>query len=150
MESRGEVSDALGIKLNERAELMLVTVTSLAAMPKTVVLRANGQMVAQLPSVALEPSLALSTQIFQLDAGSRPWAQLIRPSDFVKGQKYPVVLWVYGGPGVLTVAHAMGANLAMQWLANQGFVVVKLDGRGTPRRGRGGCRARPPIPLASG
>lgn len=126
---------------NERAELMLVTVTSLAAMPKTVVLRANGQMVAQLPSVALEPSLALSTQIFQLDAGSRPWAQLIRPSDFVKGQKYPVVLWVYGGPGVLTVAHAMGANLAMQWLANQGFVVVKLDGRGTPRRGRAWERA---------
>jgi dipeptidyl-peptidase-4 len=30
----------------------------------------------------------------------------------------------------------MGSELPLQWLANQGFVVVRLDGRGTPGRGR--------------
>ena len=127
--------------MTESSKLVLMTVSALSHMPKTVVLRANGQLVAEVPSVALEPSMTMSTEVVQLEGGHRPWAQIIRPSDFVAGQKYPVVLSVYGGPGIQTVVQALGPNLQLQWLANQGFVVVKLDGRGTPRRGRAWERA---------
>jgi dipeptidyl-peptidase-4 len=52
----------------------------------------------------------------------------------VKGKKYPVLLEVYGGPHVNTVQHV--PLLLSQWFADQGFIVVRADGRGTPRRGR--------------
>jgi dipeptidyl-peptidase-4 len=86
--------------------------------------------------VAVEPALSLQLETLQLDAEPRSWAAVIRPHGFVKGTKYPVVLQVYGGPGHLEVTQVLRENLLLQWLADQGFVVVKLDGRGTPRRGR--------------
>jgi len=121
---------------NQRAELFVVTTTSLKAMSKSFVVRASGEVVGELPSVALEPKLTLSTELIQLEGSNPAWAQIIRPTDFKKGKKYPVVLNVYGGPSHQEVLHSMGLNLPLQWLANQGFVVVKLDGRGTPQRGR--------------
>ena len=68
-------------------------------------------------------------------------AAIIRPYRFDSTKRYPVILYVYGGPGVQTiksVAHAYGMH---QWLADHGFVVVTIDGRGTPRRGRAHERA---------
>ncbi len=124
-------------KVSERFDLALVTTGSLRSMPKTHVVRtSDGSVVCEVPSVAIEPSVTLSTEIVQLEGGIKPWAQIIRPSNFVKGQKYPVVLNVYGGPGHQEILHTLGINLPLQWLANEGFVVVKLDGRGTPGRGR--------------
>jgi dipeptidyl-peptidase-4 len=63
-------------------------------------------------------------------------AALVRPQSFDPARRYPVLLEVYGGPGHLMVSRAMGRYLRTQWLADQGFIVVSLDGRGTPRRGR--------------
>ena len=68
-------------------------------------------------------------------------AAIIRPHRFEQTKRYPVILYVYGGPGVQTVksvAHAYGMH---QWMADHGFIVVTLDGRGTPRRGRAYERA---------
>lgn len=132
----------VSVTTNDAAQLFVVSVSSLLAMPKTFVVNASGQVQGQLPSVALEPTLSLSTQIVQLGGDTaKPWAQIIWPNDLIKGKKYPVVLQVYGGPAHVEVRHAMGPNLVLQWLANQGFVVVKLDGRGTPLRGRDWERA---------
>jgi hypothetical protein len=47
-----------------------------------------------------------------------------------------VILDVYGGPKHLHVVQAMRNWLVPQWLADQGFVVVAVDNRGTPGRGR--------------
>lgn len=115
--------------------------TSTTQMPKHLVLRADGTGTpVTVPSVAIEPSLALSMEISQLE-NDGPWTAVIKPKDFVKGQKYPVVLEVYGGPRHQEVTHVLRENLVLQWLANQGFIVVKLDGRGTPRRTRAWERA---------
>ncbi|HJT78412.1 MAG TPA: S9 family peptidase, partial [Gemmataceae bacterium] len=46
-----------------------------------------------------------------------------------------------GGPGHLKVTAAMNTRLLDQWLADQGFVVVSLDNRGTPGRDRDWERA---------
>ncbi len=122
--------------LGDDGAALLVNSTSSHAMPKWVVTKADGAKVADLPSVATEPKLALNIEFLTLAPPLAMRAAIIRPKDFKKGTKYPVVLNVYGGPGHLEVLETMRENLVLQWLANQGFIVVKVDGRGTPRRGR--------------
>jgi len=63
---------------------------------------------------------------------------LIKPANFDPEKKYPVVVFVYGGPAAQTVTRAWpGRSDAFfnQYLAQQGYVVFSLDNRGTPRRG---------------
>jgi len=125
--------------LSEDGSVLLATVMGPTQMPRTFALQPGGATLAQLPSVAIEPSLACSREVLELDGEPGSWASVIRPKDFVKGKKYPVLLQVYGGPHKVTVTQSMA--LESQWLANQGFLVVQLDGRGTPRRGRDWERA---------
>jgi dipeptidyl-peptidase-4 len=64
---------------------------------------------------------------------------LVRPAGFDPAKKYPVVVYVYGGPASQTVLDAWpGRADAMfnLYLAQRGYVVFTLDNRGTPRRGR--------------
>lgn len=66
---------------------------------------------------------------------------MIKPSDFDASRKYPVIMYQYGGPGSQQVvnswsAGSMGQGGAFdQYLAQQGFIVVCVDGRGTGGRG---------------
>ena len=57
------------------------------------------------------------------------------------GQKLPVLVDPYGGPGAQRVMKARGMYLTPQWFAEQGFAVLIADGRGTPARGPGWERA---------
>ena len=59
---------------------------------------------------------------------------LIKPDDFDPERKYPVVVFVYGGPAAQTVKRVWAPDFN-QYLAQQGYVVFSLDNRGTPRRG---------------
>lgn len=63
---------------------------------------------------------------------------MIKPPDFVEGRRYPVVIYVYGGPGSQTVTDSWGGTryLWHQMLAQEGFVVASVDNRGTGARGR--------------
>ena len=63
-------------------------------------------------------------------------AAVIRPNDFERGRQYPVILSVYGGPHAQMVSASSRRYILQQWFANQGFIVVCIDGRGTPNRGR--------------
>ncbi|MGN8225915.1 S9 family peptidase [Gracilimonas sp. BCB1] len=66
-------------------------------------------------------------------------AYVLKPVDFDSTQKYPVLMYVYGGPGSQTVTRAFGSGQRPMWhqyLANQGYVVVSVDNRGTGARGR--------------
>lgn len=133
------VEDAV---LTGKRRFIALTSASLATLPATHVLALpEGRVVAEVPSVAKEPSLELHAELEKLPGDAGPWTMVFRPRDFQKGHKYPVVLSVYGGPGHLEVLNAKRENLVLQWLANQGFIVVKADGRGTPRRGRAWERA---------
>lgn len=124
-----------GAVMSEDGAAFVITTTSSRVMPKLFVTK-DGAIAGELPSVAIEPKLSLNLETFTLGPPHGMRAAIIRPKDFKKGTKYPVVLNVYGGPGHLEVMEVMRENLVLQWLANQGFIVVKLDGRGTPRRGR--------------
>lgn len=66
---------------------------------------------------------------------------MVKPSDFDPNKKYPVIMFQYSGPGNQQVvnswnAGSMGQGCAYdQYLAQQGFIVVCVDGRGTGGRG---------------
>ncbi|CAH2710219.1 Dipeptidyl aminopeptidase 4 [Xanthomonas campestris pv. nigromaculans] len=65
--------------------------------------------------------------------------RLIKPDNFDPSKRYPVMVYVYGGPAAQTVLDAWpsrGDALFDQYLAQRGYVVFSLDNRGTPRRGR--------------
>lgn len=64
-------------------------------------------------------------------------AYKIFPADFDPDKKYPVLIYVYGGPGSQTVTNAWGWSnfLWFQMLAQQGIIVVSVDNRGTGARG---------------
>jgi dipeptidyl-peptidase-4 len=64
---------------------------------------------------------------------------LIKPSDFDPAREYPVLMYVYGGPGSQAVRNAwLGSRyLWHQYLAQElGVVVAIVDNRGTGGRGR--------------
>lgn len=65
-------------------------------------------------------------------------AWMIKPQDFEAGKKYPVLMFVYGGPGSQTVQDKFDGFNGMwyQSLAAQGYIVVSVDNRGTGARGR--------------
>jgi len=60
----------------------------------------------------------------------------IRPHSFDAHTRYPVILFVYGGPFFRMVSRERTSFLLQQWIANQGYIVVVGDNRGTPYRGR--------------
>jgi dipeptidyl-peptidase-4 len=64
--------------------------------------------------------------------------RLIYPADFDANKKYPVIVYVYGGPHAQLVTNEWlgGASLFDYYLAQQGYVVFTLDNRGSDARGR--------------
>ena len=69
--------------------------------------------------------------------GTPLYGRLIKPSNFDPGRKYPVLVYVYGGPHAQLVRDNWlgGARLWMYYQAEQGYVIFTLDGRGSARRG---------------
>jgi len=64
-------------------------------------------------------------------------AYMIKPPGFDAQKKYPVFMYVYGGPGSQTVNNSYGGNRYwwFQLLAQKGYIVVSVDNRGTGARG---------------
>ncbi len=64
-------------------------------------------------------------------------AFVIKPYNFDASRKYPVLMYVYGGPGhQLAVNRWMGSNYFWyQLLASKGYMIVCTDGRGTGFKG---------------
>ena len=65
------------------------------------------------------------------------YTRLIKPSNFDPTKKYPVMVYVYGGPHaqLITNSYLDGANLWMYWMAEQGYLVFTVDNRGSDNRG---------------
>jgi dipeptidyl-peptidase-4 len=64
-------------------------------------------------------------------------ARIFKPTTLEAGKKYPVVIYVYGGPHAQMVTNRWlaGGNVWMSWMAEQGFIVFTLDNRGSAFRG---------------
>ncbi len=75
----------------------------------------------------------------EVDDGVALDGWILKPSDFDPARRYPVLFYVYGEPAGQTVLDRWGGSTYL-WhlmLAEQGYLVVSLDNRGTPApRGR--------------
>lgn len=62
---------------------------------------------------------------------------MIKPKDFDEKKKYPVLMFVYGGPGSQLVTDSWAGRNAYwhQMLAQKGYIVACVDNRGTDGRG---------------
>ncbi|HEX9166354.1 MAG TPA: S9 family peptidase [Gemmatimonadales bacterium] len=64
-------------------------------------------------------------------------AWLMKPADFDPAKRYPILFFVYGGPGSQTVMDAWGGSQYL-WhllLTQRGYLVASVDNRGTGARG---------------
>jgi dipeptidyl-peptidase-4 len=97
------------------------------------VLEANAELRKTLEGLTRAP------EFFQLPMpdGTKLNAFRILPPAFDSTRKYPVLMYVYGGPGSQTVLDDYGGDryLWHQMLAQKGYIVVSVDNRGTGARG---------------
>ncbi len=100
------------------------------------VVRADGTKAGTLPDESEKLPLTAKVQIKKVGPGKGFWTSLVRPTQFDPGKKYPVLVNVYGGPGSTMVHRSRDAYLMAQWTADHGYIVVSVDNRGTPGRGR--------------
>ena len=78
------------------------------------------------------------TEVFTIKNNTTDlYCRMIHPSDFDSTKKYPVIVYVYGGPHSQLVSNSWlgGGNLYMNFLAQEGYIVFTLDNRGTSNRG---------------
>lgn len=115
--------------------------SSLEVANKEYVMTLNGKMAKLLqdaPDKLAEYNIG-TTEIGNIKGkdGSALYYRMIKPADFDPNKKYPVLVYVYGGPHAQMVTNSWlaGANLWMHWLVNQGYIVFTLDNRGSGERG---------------
>ena len=75
------------------------------------------------------------------DGSYQLYGAIVKPTYFDENNSYPVIEHIYGGPQTVFGPQAFSDYLGergsyMQSLAEFGFVIVVMDGRGTPRRSR--------------
>ncbi len=126
-------------------EVFVDTYSSPDLPPQVSIRRPDGSMISWLERNELNAShpygkyldAHLRTEYGTLKAkdGQTLYYSIIKPSDFSPVKKYPVFLSTYGGPHSQHVARRWG-NLFDQYMAQQGFVVWRLDNRGSSRRER--------------
>jgi dipeptidyl-peptidase 4 len=100
---------------------------------EVVVLENNQQLIEQLREYAV-PAVEFST--FTTSEGIDLHYWIMKPVDFDPAREYPVLMYVYGGPGSQTVSNGWSyQNLWFFHLTQLGYIVVSVDNRGTGHRG---------------
>jgi len=79
-------------------------------------------------------------QLFTLKAADSVtdlYCRMIKPVDFDPGTKYPVIIYVYGGPHsqMVTDIWMAGARMWQHYMAQRGYIAFTMDNRGTSNRG---------------
>jgi len=80
------------------------------------------------------------TKIFTIknEEGIDLYCRMILPTDFDSTKKYPVIVYVYGGPHAQEVNNIFGSGRYFTWfylMAQKGYIVFTLDNRGSANRG---------------
>jgi dipeptidyl-peptidase-4 len=92
------------------------------------------------PSAAatpLPPLQPVEFQPFTLHLGDKTHAFLIKPPDFDSAKKYPVILYLAGGPGEQLVRDRWtgASGLWLEYMARKGYLIFALDNHGTSGHG---------------
>jgi dipeptidyl-peptidase-4 len=92
------------------------------------IMESNQAINEQVAELGLSPK-----EFFRVDIGEVVLdAWMIKPAGFDPAKRYPVIFYVYGEPASSTVQDRWsGGDLWHQYLAEQGYVVISVDNRGT-------------------
>ncbi|WP_223606753.1 S9 family peptidase [Chryseobacterium sp. OSA05B] len=71
------------------------------------------------------------------DDGTPLYGKIILPTDFDASKKYPVIVYLYNGPHLQLVTNTFPAsgNLWYEYMAQNGYIIFTMDGRGSANRG---------------
>ena len=85
----------------------------------------------------LESHVYSPAEIFSFTAsdGQRLDGQMVKPVDFDSTKRYPVIFSIYGGPGSQQVYDAFNSSGLNQWYAEEGYIVIGLNNRGSNNYG---------------
>lgn len=104
------------------------------------VIRDDGKQIRVLGETTLEDYHPYQMQVPELieiedDEGILFYAKITKPLDFDPEKKYPVICYVYGGPGAQVVHNAPLSTREMMFV-NEGYILFSIDNRGSKSRGK--------------
>jgi dipeptidyl-peptidase-4 len=69
--------------------------------------------------------------------GTLLYGKIILPTDFDSSKKYPAIVYLYNGPHIQIIKNSFPAsgNLWYEYMAQKGYIVFTMDGRGSSNRG---------------
>lgn len=108
--------------------------------PQIRLLKSDGSFIATLdkPENHLSDYALSRTEFVEVkaDDGATLYVRLVKPADFDPTQKYPAIVYVYGGPHVQLIQNRWGETPLLDHLfAQHGFLIWSLDNRGSWGRG---------------
>jgi len=125
------------ISMSPTTQYYMDTASSLGTPPRRTLHESDGSQIAVYQEAAQVDFDILPTEIVKVKAADAAllYARMIKPAGFSASKKYPVIVMIYGGPGVQAVQdHWFGANIE-QALAQKGYLIWQLDNRGSSGRG---------------
>lgn len=132
------------VTLSEDGKYFVDVYSTIAEAPVALVRDADGKQVAALAKTDLTRLKAagwVAPETFTVkarDGKTDLYGQMFKPSNFDPNKKYPIVTYIYPGPQVGSVRSRsfQPAHGDHQALAELGFVVIAVDGMGTPLRSK--------------
>lgn len=105
-----------------------ISLVSLPSHKEINVLEDNAESKRRFDALGLKPK-----EFFKVDIGDIVLdAWMIKPVNFDPSKKYPVIFYVYGEPAGSTVQDTWsGGDLWHQYMAQQGYIIMSIDNRGT-------------------
>jgi dipeptidyl-peptidase-4 len=128
------------LQLSPDGKLLINIFSSATKPPEVYLLKPDGSLLAKIdaPKSQLAEFSFSKPEWIELKAadGTELYSVLWKPQEFDQSKKYPVIIYVYGGPWGQEVRNRWSNNNLLTYLFTQnGFLVWTLDNRGTPGRG---------------
>jgi dipeptidyl-peptidase-4 len=125
------------ISMSPTTEYYMDTASSISTPPRRTLNESDGSQIAVYQESTPPDVEILPTELIKLKAsdGTQLFARMIKPAGFTPDKKYPVIVMVYGGPGVQAVHDAWSGASFDQVLAQKGYIIWQLDNRGSAGRG---------------
>lgn len=120
----------------------ILDVFSAAGIPKRTAVRSadgryNNTLIVATNTLAAYERPEIRNITLKAGDGTPLYGKLILPVNFDANKKYPVIVYLYNGPHVQLIKNSFpeSGNLWYEYMAQRGYVVFSMDGRGSFNRG---------------